>query len=156
MNQMSADKIQQALAAHFEWHRQTLIPNALFAGGEADLLIVHKSGFLSEVEIKCSLADWQCDQKKAKWASPDRNKIRRFWYAVPFYLVDKTPSWVPDSVGVISVSPQGFCTIWRQAKNMSKYKVTPEEELELVRKTYFRYWRLRIKLKEYTDPDRLG
>lgn len=144
---MTEDRMVYYLAHHFDFIRQIIVPNCHFAGTEMDLLVLSPQRYLTEIEVKCSLADWQNDQKKAKWAHPERDKIKRFFYAVPHNLVDKVPSWVPTTAGLLVVSPQGWVTEFRKASPTSKYKVTDEEILFLYRKMYSRYWTIRNRIK---------
>lgn len=154
--------IQRVMAAHLEYYQCKLFPNVAFAGGECDLLQLRKSGFLVEYEIKISTADWNNDQHKDKWASPDREKISRFFYVVPKHLMRKVPLWLPPTAGIISLElgdrgrlagsagPRYWPKVEREAGQTSKYKATPKDIEHLMASMYYRFWAQRMK-----DLDRL-
>jgi len=54
---------------------------------ECDILSVSKKMYLREVEIKISVSDFKADLFK-KHQHIDEN-IRQFYYAVPYYILDK-------------------------------------------------------------------
>lgn len=148
---MIARDVQNALIRHFNFMQQLIVPNCSFAAGECDLLVISANDYATEVEIKVSLADWQNDKSKAKWAHEDRSKITRFFYAVPWYLADKCPEWVPSWAGIIAISPRGHVTIFRGAKRMGSYKVSADEKTHLMRSIYCRYHSMRAKINGTFD-----
>lgn len=69
---MTAFEIQRALAfRHWSTRKQIIVPNCGFPGWEADLLVLHPSDWLDEVEIKISASDFRREFKtkaaKHKW-----------------------------------------------------------------------------------------
>ena len=85
-----------------------------FLNHEADVLLCTKSGYLTEIEIKVSAADWRQDinkdkfgktclgvQKSGGWQS---GFIKYFYYAAPKTLAERWPEIkFPEWAGVISV-----------------------------------------------------
>ena len=55
---------------------------------ECDMLVLSKSGYLTEIEIKRSWADFIADFSK-KHSHENMGIIRYFYYCVPEYIVDK-------------------------------------------------------------------
>jgi len=49
-----------ALARYFDWSSQRMMSQFAIDGGIADLVFVSRAGYATEVEIKISLADWEC------------------------------------------------------------------------------------------------
>lgn len=105
---------------------------------EADLLVLSKSGVLTEVEIKISRSDLRADFKKRYQHNDER--IRYVYYAVPDHLVEYANDILPKEYGIIklNVAKWGMQTgiqtsIYRNAKKRSVYKATEEDRLKLLR-----------------------
>ena len=56
--------IQQLLVLYFYSGCKYLVPNIRYRLGEADLLIVRRSGYVEEFEIKITTSDFRADTKK--------------------------------------------------------------------------------------------
>ena len=56
--------IQRLLVFHFYSGCDYLIPNIHYRLGEADLLIVRRSGYVEEFEVKITTSDFRADTKK--------------------------------------------------------------------------------------------
>ena len=65
---------------------------------ECDILSVSKKMFLREVEIKISVSDFKADFKKKHNHS---GNIKQFYYAVPYYILDKIKDLVPENAGIL-------------------------------------------------------
>lgn len=65
---------------------------------ECDILSVSKKMFLREIEIKISVADFKADFKKKHNHS---GNIKNFYYAVPYYILDKIKDLVPENAGIL-------------------------------------------------------
>lgn len=68
---MRTSDIEIAVASHFNWRQNIIVPNVswgLFGDGrEIDLAIVRPSGWLVEVEIKITASDIKADLRKRHW-----------------------------------------------------------------------------------------
>ena len=138
---MNALDIEIAVAHHFDWLRNIIVPNVSYGWGlryEADMVIVTKAGYAQEVEIKCTRGDIKADLKKQH--SHDSNRFRRLWFAVPEKLADN-PN-IPERAGILAVIDGvygmsvktvrgGF--INRQAIKMEDYHVRKLLELGVMR-----------------------
>lgn len=137
---------QRALAQFFDWASgKKVFINAFLFDWEMDCCVVTDSGYIWEVEVKCTLADWKADVDKDKWKSKHIDKVSRLYYAVPWTLVDKVPDFVKDHVGLITlhVNAEGnglYAKLHREAKSKRGYTLTYEKEIQLYRSTYFKYW----------------
>lgn len=131
--------IQRAMALHFDWQAQELFFNVDFAGGIADVVVLSKARYLTEVEIKISMSDWNADQHKAKWQHPSRHKVCRMYYAVPDWMAAKIPAWVPETVGIFSVGETGWVKEVRPATRMTKYKASLKDLSKFYRSIYYKY-----------------
>lgn len=145
-----AGRILLALALHFQWMRNHIFPEWYVDGGIADLVLLTKAGYLTEVEIKISLSDWNADQHKRKF-NRDRPHVSRFFYAIPETLEGQIPQWIPDTAGLIVVRSvpnyYGFrdaVTELRAAKRVMSKKIAPHEILRMHESAYYRYWNARV------------
>lgn len=59
-----AGRMLFALARHFDWWSTKMITEFEIDGGRADLLLISKAGYATEIEIKISAKDWRIDQSK--------------------------------------------------------------------------------------------
>jgi hypothetical protein len=144
----------------FEYRRQFVaVPNvAQFFYWEADLLVCSKAGFLTEVEVKISAADWKNDRLKDKWKpnvygerKSGWSKLKNFYYAAPLELAERWKEFgIPGFAGVYGIhrtEPRGryegqvYCRLVRPAEVIPDHrKVTDEERLELARLASMRAW----------------
>lgn len=114
-----------------------------FLRHEADMLIVSKAGYITEIEIKRSRADLRLDFKKKH--THESNFITRFYYAVPESLVEKTKELLilyNRKAGIISYSENSKINIIQLAPNLNKRKITLEERVKLLRLGNMRIWKM--------------
>lgn len=87
-------EIELALADHFNWKKNIIAFNVLGVSGrlpighECDMLVVSSSGYLCEVEIKRSYADFCADFKK-RHHHTSAVPMKEFIFAVPQGILDK-------------------------------------------------------------------
>lgn len=125
---------------------------------ECDLLIVTKSGYATEVEIKISLADLKKDAIK-KHAHTSK-KIKYLYFAIPEKLlphIEHIPAhagifvlkrcrYNPDSDSVMEYS---YVEKIREAqKNPQSRALTPSEITDVMRLGCMRIWRLKQTILE--------
>ena len=86
-------EIEVALAKHFEYLKNIVVFNVVGWGAdvpvehECDCLVISKSGYLTEIEIKRSWADFLNDFKKTHLKRED--SIKYFYYCIPEKLSEK-------------------------------------------------------------------
>lgn len=146
---MNAGQIQISLASYFDWFSNTCVPQWEIDGGIADLLFITKAGYVTEIEIKCTMSDWNADADKSKWKR-ERPHVSRFFYAVPEKLADRIPEWVPQEVGIISLlecRKRGFPLVRmiREAKRLKSKPFGAKEIAHIHARCYFRFWRYEMK-----------
>jgi hypothetical protein len=120
-----------------------VIPNVSwgFLRYEADMLVVTRSKYCTEIEVKISLSDWKADFEKTKHAYRDP-RIKYQYYAAPKALAERHAELdLPSGWGVISVSDKGTIKILKEADSRDAKKITDEELLLLSRLACFRVWR---------------
>jgi hypothetical protein len=117
---------------------------------ECDLLIIRKSGYAVEVEIKVSRWDLRKDLKKKHGHQSGR--IREFYYAVPEKLYEYAVEIVPQDAGIIEVSGLGetdlrYAFIRRRPKiRTQSRKLSNDEISQAARLGCMRIWALKAKL----------
>jgi hypothetical protein len=161
--------MEDAIARLFNPRLCVIVPNVSWGFNglhECDVLIVKKSGYAVEVEIKRSRADLVKDFKKRHGHSDTR--IQKLYYAMPETMIEKCIALVPDGCGVISVSRSEPAT--RRYWNGSNYieigqryvcahierepkwersqtrKLTVDEQLLVARLGTLRIWTLKRKI----------
>jgi hypothetical protein len=122
---------------------------------EADMLIVSKTGYISEIEIKRSIADLRNDFTK-KNHTHSSQLINKFYYAVPEKLVEKTKLLLLEHkrvAGIISYSENKKINIIIEAPNLKKRKITLEERVKLLRLGNMRVWRMHKYFEKLENND---
>lgn len=144
---ITAGHILYALARHFDWFQNRMMPEWEIDGGQADLLFISRAGYATEIEIKISLSDWNHDRDKKKWNSA-RPHVARFFYAVPEHLADKIPDWIDPAVGVLAVrvNRYGYAAVRtvREARRARATKIDQQEFLRMYEACYYRFWRAEL------------
>ena len=135
---------------------------------ECDVLIISKSNYLTEIEIKVSLADLKKDLEK--WHKHSNNKIKYQYFAIPEYL-KKHIDLIPENFGIIIVDKIEACSTFgrktplfhthyrvREFKKapvnplFCKFKLSDEELLNLYR---IHSYKFRNSLKRELKRDNL-
>lgn len=142
----------QHLMRYFDWEMNACFPNTQLFDWESDLLVVSKSGYLTEVEVKNSLADWRADLQKQKFTDLRRKLdferyIKRFYYAIPDvlyqrYLADPFP--IVPTAGIIVAGGwhrTGLAEERAATANVGALPSTAAHQQRLYRSAYFRFCR---------------
>lgn len=121
---------------------------------ECDMLVVTKSNYLTEVEIKISLSDLKADFKK-EHQHKDEN-IKNFYYAFPEEMKDKAIKLIPEESGILIAVKKHFHNgeEYREIKCYRKPKINREAKpindkvLNMIyRLGYLRYWNYRMSVE---------
>ena len=145
---MTTSQIEIAVARFFGTRANLIVPNVCWGFNihECDLLIISKSGYATEVEIKISLYDIVNDKKKKH--GHQSNKIKKLFFAIPKNL-ENCIHLIPDRAGVIIVNENLSCEIIREAQvNIRTEKLTAVERYHIAELAVMRYWNLKEKIKE--------
>lgn len=144
-------EMEKALVRHFNMRRHFIVPNVSWGLGihECDLLLVKKTGYAVEIEIKRSVADIKKDlNKKHKHIS---NKIKELWFAIPESLMSNT-YLIPERAGILTIE-DGLDLRYRFVKiirkpisNKDARMLTDEEIFKLGMLAAMRIWKLKSKL----------
>ena len=162
--ELTVKDIQALLAEHFGIRNNIIVPNVSWGllDYEADLLIMNKTGYVTEIEIKRSWSDFLADFKKDENAHKSEN-IYQFWYCVPDSLykdcIDKLKEVYPDSLdrpNVISYSDSGILNFHGKSASYCRgkhRKMFLEEQLKLARLGAMRYWSSEFKRLRKNESD---
>lgn len=127
-------------------------------GGRADLLVVTKAGYATEVEIKISKKDWRADDKKPKFMA-QRPHISRLFYAVPEQLMKgldirdaaSLPRWIRPHVGILVVRDGGLgydsVRELRAARRFRCRPLTEQHQAQIATSFYYRFWRQHMEIQ---------
>ena len=170
-NGMSDNDIIQAII-HSLWQpfSYTIAYHTCALGQEADMIVVQRSGYAEEIEIKVTLSDFRADMKNkadkhlqlqrgigkrvwqqsyndfvTDWSDPKPQPIRRYWFAVPEELQEKVTPELPNYAGLIVAKMHGSyrrAEIVKQAPNLpNSRKVNDVEMQSILRSMYARAWK---------------
>lgn len=121
------------------------IPNVSwgFLFYEADLLIISKARYATEIEVKISMQDWKRDFEKRKHRPGLRDgRIKYQYYACPLKLAERYQELeLPQGWGVIAVDDSEGIKILKEAETRNAKKISDKELLILARLVCFRIWR---------------
>lgn len=150
---MTLYEIECALAQYFNPRVNIIVPNVSWGMGlrhECDLLVMRKTGYCAEIEIKRSKADCRADLKKKHNHSSDM--IRELWFALPASIYESCRELVPERAGILAVERTeygtGFHVVVRRGakRNMKARRLTEAERMNLARLGCMRIWPLKRKL----------
>lgn len=173
--QWSAAMIARALHRDF-FNRKNLIvvPNCYWTGYETDLLVVHDSLRLIDVEIKISRADLKADARKDKWwrnppwgAPRDAKPVARGWpvmvwrhyYCMPADIWrDELLDSLPPNSGVVLLSETRHGAVRADCKrrarpNPDAKPVDAVAAVNLARLASLRMWDALIELARLRETE---
>jgi hypothetical protein len=147
---VTARDIEVAVAKHFDYRRNLIVPNISWGllDYEADILVLSAAGYASEVEIKVSRSDLRRDSKKQHGHRSDL--VKAFWFAVPEAIVDFALEHIPEDAGLLGIwerqrrggpgsifeaRPHRFPTPRPHSR-----KFTESERHQMARLAAMRYW----------------
>jgi len=139
--------MEVVLMKHFEFQHNYIVPKVSFGAGlhECDLLVITKSGYAHEIEIKIDKQDLINDKHKPHQHVDYR--IKEFWFAVPLPLEQEALKHIPDRAGLLSVYERGGkwrCRVSRLPQASKKpYKWNQDEIFNLLRLAAMRIYTLK-------------
>lgn len=95
---LTLEQIESLLVGYadspFYIRKNIVVPNVDwgFLNHEADLLVLSKAGYLTEVEIKRTWSDFMADFKKSH--THYDKKLSHFYYAVPYSIAERVFYWL--------------------------------------------------------------
>lgn len=148
-----------AILARDTFGRDLVCPNCTHLGFESDLLVVHRTLRLIDVEIKISRADLKADAKKEKWwRHPDRGwqargamgppqrlewprQVWKHYYALPAELwKPELAEFLPAMSGLLLIHKNRVEHKQRAKPNPFAEAVKTETAMTIARLVSVRYW----------------
>ena len=151
----NADAVAFAVATDiFHWRKYVVVPNVSWGllPHEADMIAMTDAGYLSEVEIKVSKADFLADREKYKHKLAEsrgpHELIKEFYYAMPTTVWEKCkPDDLPTGAGLILCGQRNEWgndikarVAQKATPNLGARKMRDDERHQLMRLGYMRYW----------------
>ena len=149
---MTANEVELILAKHFNIRQVILVPNVSWGmlEYETDLLMLSKSNYATEIEIKVDKYDLINDIKKKH--THNSKLIHYLYFAIPDYL-EEYIEHVPVHAGILIIDRtygKAYVRTLRVAKKHRVPKWTVEQRIQLMRLSTLRIWSLKDKLKGIT------
>jgi hypothetical protein len=152
---MISEKIIQRSLFKFynRLNHKLIVPNIYLHYSEADLITVQTSGYVNEIEIKLTKADFKRDFKKRKHqymleSMKPGSRLHTpnyFWFCIPKTLLPKIDCDIPDNYGMILMDENGiYPEIYKRAKIMHRQKVTDKQVRQIARSLMFKMWSVRV------------
>jgi hypothetical protein len=148
MNFETAKEIEICVAKYFNPRINIIVPNVWWGLGlnhECDLLVLIRTGYAYEVEIKVSRSDLLADLKKRSGHHSDL--LRRLYFCIPKKLESSIPD-IPERAGVLVVHNNGGVYKHREAKlNPYSKKLNNKVMLKIAHLGCMRIWKLKEEIK---------
>ena len=146
---LNSSDIEFAVANHFDWRQNLIVPNIWWGLGfnhELDMIVLTQSRYAYEIEIKTSVADLKKDLEKSHMHFSD--KIRKLFFAIP-KTMENSIEFIPADAGIIIVNENLMVQILRRPKiNKNARSLTEKEMEKLFHLAAMRVWNLKKKLRE--------
>ena len=145
---MKTKDLEVLTAEFFGIRKNLIVPNVYWGFGlryEADLVVVTRSRYAYEVELKVTKSDLKAEAKKAKHAH-NSPKFKRLYYSMPEKIFD--PELVPERAGIILASDYRGKTrleLHRKPKDVKADPITESEYLKLLELCAMRLWGMKKK-----------
>ncbi len=146
MNYETTAEIEIAIAKHYGWRQNLIVPNVSWGllYHEADILVMTKQGYLTEIEIKVSKSDLIAD--KSKRQQHQSKLVKSIYFAMPEKLEIYTDH-VLSRAGILIVGKTGKIKLLRKAEiNKESRILTDNEKYNLARLGTMRIWNLKSNL----------
>ncbi len=152
--------IECALASFFDPRRNLIVPNVWWGMGlnhECDLMVMTRSGYVYEIEIKTSKADLIRDLKKPHGHGDgsflsvahyeNATRIRKLYFCIPEPLFLDCQNHIPERAGIIVFDGRN-CLKKREAKTTHARPLDAEAREKLYQLAAMRVWTLKRKLRD--------
>ncbi len=150
-------EIEVGIAKYFGTRQNIIVPNISwgFMNHEADVFIIKKSGYATEVEIKRSKADLLADFNKRHNHVDRLNRISEFYYALPNSIYEKCKDLIPKNAGILTCEKydtgygkeECHVRVRREAEWVKgARKLTDKEKLKIASLGTMRIWNLKQKI----------
>lgn len=151
---ITTPEIEVRVASFFGYRECIIVPNISWGVNlhECDLLVVRKSGYGIEVEIKVSKSDLKADAKKGHQHTDRLDRLSELYFAIPDYMKDCV-EFIPEHAGILVISKNewgvGLSIFRKPVTNKNRRKFTNEEMLKIAHLGTMRIWNLKRILNNY-------
>jgi hypothetical protein len=141
-------EIEERVAQYFGPRECIIVPNISWGINihECDLLIIRKSGYGIEVEIKTSKSDLKADAKKAHNHKDYMDRISELYFAIPDYMKDCI-EYIPERAGILILTKNEWGVNVHRLRNPQKkknrIKFTETEMMKVAHLGCMRIWNLK-------------
>jgi len=154
LDKITTPEIEVKVASFFNPRQNIIVPNISWGVNlhECDLLIIRKSGYGIEVEIKVSKSDLIADAKKPHHHHDIQGRLSELYFAIPDYIKDCV-EYIPEHAGILILSRHEFylgLSILRKPRiNKARRKFTDAEMLKVAHLGTMRIWNLKRNINSY-------
>ena len=153
-NTISYTDIELAIVKRYGIRSHIIVPNCYINFGtsadhECDLIIIKRSGYAEEVEIKMSKSDFKADFKKKHGHIDER--LQHLYYAMPLEVYEKCKDLIPEYAGVFVIKrflDKIIASCVKIAPKKTCRKLTESEQLKIARLGVMRVWNLKKKFQK--------
>ena len=149
--QLRIEQIEIGIAKFFNLRQNLIVCNVSWGllNHEADMVIMSKAGYITEIEIKRSLSDLKADFKKKHDHSDQL--ISQFYYAVPVSISCQCINLIDENkrkAGCLAYSEDGRVGVVTNAPIWydTRRRLFLEEKFQLARLGNMRSWSLKEKV----------
>lgn len=146
MNFETAKEIECVVATYFDAGATVIVPNVSWGmlNYECDIVVLLKSDYCAEVEIKVSRSDLIRDREKRH--QHQSRLMRYLYFAIPKKL-EMYIGEIPERSGVLVIDQDGRIRLVREPKtNAAAPKLEAIEKFNLARLGALRVWKLKRKV----------
>lgn len=155
-HKITTPELELKVRAEFNISGNIIAPNIYWGWDllyEADIVVITKSHYAYEIELKVSKADLKADSKKRHGHNDYHNRFKYLYFAMPEEIYEA--ELVPERAGVLLLVSKtdynGNDTTYLRTerwptKNKDSRKVTDKEYLKLLELCHHRVWMLKRHL----------
>lgn len=147
MNKLKTPELELLVAEFFNVRTKLIIPNVFWGFNmnyEADLVVVTKSKYAYEVELKVSKNDLKKDHLKRNCHNDKR--FKRLYFAMPEDIYDE--NMVPETAGVLLAKyfkGKWYLSEKRKPKDRKTKPLSDKEYMKLLHLLATRVWSMKKK-----------
>lgn len=153
---MTAIEIEVALYEHFRFTQNDVITNICLSFGmqECDLIVIRKSLYALEVEIKISVSDLKAERRKYRYGENGYHDsmagmhcmFKEKWFAMPSTMKSEGLDLIPEYSGLLLVNKHGGVEVAKSPKKLNAKPLTECKRLDLLRLGVMKSYALKQKI----------
>ena len=154
LDKITTSEIETRVAGFFGYRQCIIVPNISWGINlhECDLLVIRKSGYGIEVEIKVSKSDLKADAKKGHNHNDRLDRLSELYFAIPDYMKDCI-EFIPERAGILILSKYydglSLSILRKPIVNKNRRKFNDDEMLKIAHLGTMRIWNLKRIINSY-------